>query len=99
MVGSGELHASSALLPWKESLLPIEYVTGCVPYAVWKLKKREESGSSSGNRTRLFGCPFCCLVTDLTVLFARTGLLNLSRGAGNFGKKFSDMKFGTPNEE
>jgi hypothetical protein len=99
MVGSGELHASFALLPWKGSLVPIEYVTGCVPHAVWTLKRREESGASSGNRTRLFGCLFFCLVTDMTILFARTGLLNLSRGGGNFGKNLSDMKFNTHNEE
>jgi len=28
MLGSGELHPSFALLPWKGSLVPIEFVTG-----------------------------------------------------------------------
>jgi len=86
MVGRGELHLSFVLLPWKWSLVPIDYVAGWVPDEVWTLKRREESGASSRNRKRVFGCPFFWLFSGITLLYTRTGLLNLSCGAGNFGK-------------
>jgi hypothetical protein len=48
---SGQLHASAALLPEKEPLVPVGYDAACAPEPVWTRWWREKFQAPTGTRT------------------------------------------------